>query len=150
MVQIHKITELQFPFRRVRSFNSEIVQFIRSEFERTPCELCDAVQISSEVRACCEGFQDTVGEHLSNPMPLEIQRPIEEFIANERSNFLRSLNRDRRPVIYHAKLHHRTQPPQPYFSLGLFMRLILIDNSSHPFIQYSKSRPTIPRSKYWQ
>jgi hypothetical protein len=85
-------------------FNREIVQFIRSKFERTPCKFCDAVQISGRFQRYCEGFQDTIREHLLDSMPLEIRRLIEEFIVNGQPNFLRSFNRYLRPVIQHTKI----------------------------------------------
>jgi hypothetical protein len=104
MDQIHKIAESQFSFPHIRSFNPEIVQFIRSEFERKCCDFCDLVRMSSGFRGCCEGFQDTIRQHLFDPMPLEIRKFIDEFIANGQSNFPGSLNRDLYPVIHHTKI----------------------------------------------
>jgi hypothetical protein len=93
-----------FPLPDMRSCNSRIVAFIQSEFELVPCDYWGAVKISDEFMRCCDQFQQTIAEHLPDPMSVERRRSIKEFTANRKPNCPGSPNRDLRPVIHKAHI----------------------------------------------
>jgi hypothetical protein len=99
MDRIRQIAEPVFPFPDMRSSDSRIIAFIRSEFKLVPCEYRCAVKISSGFMRCCKGFQQNIAGHLPGPISVDIRLPIEEFRANQKPNSLRLPNRDLRPVI---------------------------------------------------